>query len=203
MTRALETPDEERVPTAATVRTHGRCSYASRRRSPARVRYRARRDGKIGTLSGASAWRLRLRRNGRYARVEPSGTRWRAGTAREGTRPSACCPTRWRAACRRPRRSRAGGDEVEGSVTVEAAAAELRPDITLPSAVRWVRRGSVRAALLAMVTMPARGARRRSAAWVRRSVCAWCSPSSAGASRRGSALPPPLGFGPRTVASAP
>lgn len=53
-------------------------------------------------------------------------------------------------------------DEVERVVaavaaapSVEAAADKLRPDIDLPSAIRWVRRrlGPVRAALLALVTL--------------------------------------------------
>jgi hypothetical protein len=44
---------------------------------------------------------------------------------------------------------------VEASRSVEAAADVLRPDITLPSAVRWVRRRltPVRRALLAIVTL--------------------------------------------------
>lgn len=53
-------------------------------------------------------------------------------------------------------------DEVErvvaaaaGAPSLEAAADELRPDIELPGALRWIRRrlGPVRAALLALVTM--------------------------------------------------
>lgn len=44
---------------------------------------------------------------------------------------------------------------VEAAPSVEAAADELRPDIDLPGAVRWVRRRlrAVRAALLVLVTM--------------------------------------------------
>ena len=44
---------------------------------------------------------------------------------------------------------------VEAAPSVQAAADELRPDIELPGAIRWVRRrlGPVRAALLALVTM--------------------------------------------------
>ena len=53
-------------------------------------------------------------------------------------------------------------DEVEAVVaavaaapSVEVAADKLRPDVDLPSAIRWVRRrlGPVRAALLALVTL--------------------------------------------------
>lgn len=44
---------------------------------------------------------------------------------------------------------------VEGARSIEAAADQLRPDIVLPSAVRWVRRRLtlVRATLLAIVTL--------------------------------------------------
>jgi hypothetical protein len=45
--------------------------------------------------------------------------------------------------------------KVEGSLSVEAAASALRPDIELAGAVRWVRRRlkGVRTALLALVTL--------------------------------------------------
>jgi hypothetical protein len=44
---------------------------------------------------------------------------------------------------------------VEAAPSVQGAADELRPDIELPGARRWVRRrlGPVRAALLALVTI--------------------------------------------------
>jgi hypothetical protein len=44
---------------------------------------------------------------------------------------------------------------VETARSIEAAADQLRPDIVLPSAIRWVRRRltPVRAALLALVTL--------------------------------------------------
>ena len=44
---------------------------------------------------------------------------------------------------------------VEAATSVEAAADQLRPDIDLPGAIRWVRRrlAPVRAVLLALVTM--------------------------------------------------
>lgn len=93
---------------------------------------------------------------------------------------------------------------VEASKSVEAAAGALRPiEITLPSAVRWVRRRllPVRAALLAIFTllpdlfagsMPSVGEARR----------ILCTPLALPALRELSAgrlasLPPPLGFGPR------
>jgi len=93
---------------------------------------------------------------------------------------------------------------VEQSSGIEAAAALLRPiEISLPCAVRWVRRRlvPVRAALLAMFTLlpdlfagcvPSVGEARRilrtpSALPVLRELCAGHL----------AALPPPLGFGPR------
>lgn len=44
---------------------------------------------------------------------------------------------------------------VEAAPSVEAAADELRPDIELPGAIRWIRRrlGPARAVLLAVVTL--------------------------------------------------
>lgn len=93
---------------------------------------------------------------------------------------------------------------VEASGSVESAADVLRPiDISLPSAVRWVRRrlAPVRAALLAIFTllpdlfagsMPSVGEARR----------ILCTPSALPSLRELSAdrlgvIPPPLGFGPR------
>lgn len=93
---------------------------------------------------------------------------------------------------------------VEQSSGIEAAAALLRPiEISLPCAVRWVRRRlvPVRAALLAIFTlfpdrfvgnMPCVGEARR----------ILCTPSALPVLRELSAghlaaLPPPLGFGPR------
>lgn len=93
---------------------------------------------------------------------------------------------------------------VEASGSVEAAADIARPiEITLPCAVRWIRRRlqPVRAALLAIFTLlpdlfagciPSVGEARR----------ILCTPSALTALRELSAghlssLPPPLGFGPR------
>jgi len=93
---------------------------------------------------------------------------------------------------------------VEASKSVEAAAGALRPiEITLPSAVRWVRRRlqPVRAALLAIFTlMP-----QMFAGYVptideaRRILCTTSALMTLReiAADRLAALPPPLGFGPR------
>jgi hypothetical protein len=91
---------------------------------------------------------------------------------------------------------------VETARSVEAAADGLRPDITLPSAVRWVRRRlmPVRRALLAVVTLlPDLFASEASLAAVR---LALVTPSALVALRTHAALhlatlPTPLGFHPR------
>jgi hypothetical protein len=93
---------------------------------------------------------------------------------------------------------------VETARSVEAAADVLRPDITLPSAVRWVRRRltPVRRALLAVVTLlPDRFA---GDAWVSVVRLALATPSALVALRTHVAphlamLPTPLGFHPRAV----
>jgi hypothetical protein len=90
---------------------------------------------------------------------------------------------------------------VEAARSVEAAADVLRPDITLPSAVRWVRRRltPVRRALLAVVTLlPDRFAGDARLAAVR---LALATPSALVALRTQAAphlatLPTPLGFHP-------
>ena len=91
---------------------------------------------------------------------------------------------------------------VEGARSVEAAADVLRPDITLPSAVRWVRRRlmPVRRALLAVVTLlPDLFTSDARLDAVR---LALATPSALVALRTHAAphlttLPPPLGFHPR------
>jgi len=93
---------------------------------------------------------------------------------------------------------------VEASKSVEAAADALRPiEISLSSAVRWVRRRliPVRAALLAIVTlMPQMFAGCSPTVWEARKVLgttpALVALREVAAARLG-ALPPPLGFGPR------
>ena len=91
---------------------------------------------------------------------------------------------------------------VEAARSVEAAADLLRPDITLPSAVRWVRRRltPVRGALLAVVTLlPDLFTGDARLAAVRRALA---TPSALVALRTHAApdlaaLPTPLGFHPR------
>jgi hypothetical protein len=96
----------------------------------------------------------------------------------------------------------------EGSASVEAAAAALRPDIELPGALRWVRRRltGVRAALLALVTlMPGRAGMRpqlvaaRAELSTERALVALREIGAAHLSR----LVRPLGFRPPRNARAP
>lgn len=93
---------------------------------------------------------------------------------------------------------------VEHARSVEAAADRLRPDITLAAAVRWIRRRvrPIRLALLTVVTLlPDRftGDARLAA------VCTALATASAlvalrtAAAGHLAALPPPLGFHPRSV----
>lgn len=92
---------------------------------------------------------------------------------------------------------------VEAARSVEAAADVLRPDITLPSAVRWVRRRltPVRRALLAVVTLlPDLFTGDARVAAVRHALA---TPSALVALRTHAALhlatlPMPLGFHPRS-----
>jgi hypothetical protein len=96
---------------------------------------------------------------------------------------------------------------IETARSVEAAADVLRPDITLPSAVRWVRRrlAPVRRALLAVVTLLPdlfTGDARLLAVRL-----ALTTPSALVALRTHAAphlttLPTPLGFQPRVVRRA-
>ncbi|HEY3452371.1 MAG TPA: hypothetical protein VGK67_38865 [Myxococcales bacterium] len=92
---------------------------------------------------------------------------------------------------------------VEAGPSVEAVAAAVRPDITLPSATRWVRRRTlpVRAALVALVTLlPARFAGCAPAVTALRGVVGTTPVLVALRPVAGphlGALPPPLGFGPR------
>jgi hypothetical protein len=93
---------------------------------------------------------------------------------------------------------------VEGARSVEAAADVLRPDITLPSAVRWIRRRltPVRRALLAVVTLlPDLFTADARLTAVRLALAA---PAALVALRTHAAphlatLPPPLGFHPRSI----
>jgi hypothetical protein len=89
---------------------------------------------------------------------------------------------------------------VEGSTSIEQASAELRPDITLPSAVRWVRRrlGPMRSALLAIVTLLGLGCA-ATLGGVRTSLGSQVTLGElrARVAARLATLGPPLGFGPR------
>jgi hypothetical protein len=99
-------------------------------------------------------------------------------------------------------------DTVEAKVaagsSIEKAAGEIRPDLELPGAVRWVRRrlGAVRMALLALVTlMPGRlGSEPRlgSLREVLKIKSALVRLREVGAAHLGS-LAPPVGFGPRPM----
>lgn len=97
-----------------------------------------------------------VRRLGTYGRVMPAGMRVARWYCRQGQTTFSLLPDCL--AARLP----GDLDEVERVVaavdaarSVEAAADELRPDILLPGAIRWVRRrlGPVRAVLLALVTL--------------------------------------------------
>lgn len=144
-------------------------------------------------------------RNGTYGRVEPPGIR----IARY------YCPTERKTYSLLPDclASRLSGDlaavegelaEAEKCTSVEAAANAVRTDdITLPSAVRWLRRRllPVRMALMALVTMmPELFAGCAPTVTAMRLVLGTGSALVAlrevGAAHLG-ALPPPLGFGPR------
>lgn len=103
-------------------------------------------------------------RHGTYARVAPLGTLVARWYCPRGHRTFSLLPD-----CLASRLSGSLGaveevvaaveTKVAAGVSIEAAAGEIRPDIELPGAVRWVRRrlGPVRMVLLAMVTlMPGR-----------------------------------------------
>jgi hypothetical protein len=150
-----------------------------------------------------------LERHGTYSRVEPAGMqvgRW-------------YCPTGHTTFSLLPDclASRLGGtlDEVEDVVasveakvaagsSIEKAAGEIRSDIELPGAVRWVRRrlGAVRMVLLALVTLmpgqlgsePRLGAVRD----VLGTKQALVRLREIGATHLGS-LAPPVAFGPRPM----
>lgn len=94
-------------------------------------------------------------RHGTYARVEPAGTQIARWYCRRGRTTFSLLPD---GLASRLSSTLAEIEQVlarvEGSASIEQASAALRPDITLPSAVRWVRRrlGPMRRALLAIVT---------------------------------------------------
>ena len=92
--------------------------------------------------------------------------------------------------------------KVAAGSSIEKAAGEIRPDIELPGAVRWVRRrlGSVRMVLLALVTlMPGRLGNEPRLGAIRKVLGteqALVQLREIGAAHLGS-LAPPVGFGPR------
>jgi hypothetical protein len=93
---------------------------------------------------------------------------------------------------------------VEVSRSVEAAADVLRPDITLPSAVRWIRRRltPVRRALLAIVTLLpdlCTGDARLAAVRLALGTPAALVALRTHAAPHLATLPTPLGFHPRAV----
>jgi hypothetical protein len=146
-------------------------------------------------------------RHGTYDRVEPPGmqiARW-------------YCPTGRTTFSLLPdflsSRLSGGLDEVEEVVatalakvaagsSIEKAAGEIRPDIELPGAVRWVRRrlGAVKMALLALVTLlPGQLGNEPCLSPVRKALgtkSALVRLREVGAAHLG-ALAPPFGFGPR------
>lgn len=148
-----------------------------------------------------------LARHGTYPRVEPAGTRiarWYCPTGHTSFSLLPDCLA-----------SRLGGglDEVEDVVatveekvaagsSIEAAAEEIRPDIEVASALRWVRRrlGPVRMVLLALVTLlPGRLGNEPRVGAVRAALGA--KPALVRLREIGSRhlafLAPPFGFGPR------
>ena len=97
-----------------------------------------------------------LRRLGTYGRVEPAGMRvaryYCAAAQTTFSLLPDCLAARLPGDLDEVERVVAA---VEAAPSVEAAADQLRPDIDLPGAIRWVRRrlAPVRAVLLALVTM--------------------------------------------------
>jgi transposase-like protein len=88
---------------------------------------------------------------------------------------------------------------VETARSVEAAADILRPDITLPSAVRWIRRRltAIRVALLTLVTLwpdPGLGPPRLSAVRARLATTSGLVALRTQVADRLAILPTPLGF---------
>ena len=143
-------------------------------------------------------------RHGTYARVEPVGTQIARWYCRQGRTTFSLLPD---ALASRLSSTLAEIEQVlvrvEGSSSVEQASAELRPDITLPSAVRWVRRrlGPMRSALLAIVTLLGLGCA-ATLGGVRASLGSDVTLGElrARVAARLASLGPPLGLGPRVRA---
>lgn len=144
-----------------------------------------------------------LARHGTYARVEPSGTRIARWYCRQGHTTFSLLPdvlaSRLSSTLAEVEQVVA---EVEASASVEDAAAKLRPDITLPSAVRWVRRrlGPTRRALLAIVTLLGLGcAATLSGVRAALGSCTILAELRGRVASRLRSLCPPLGLGPRVA----
>lgn len=140
-------------------------------------------------------------RHGTYPRVEPEGTRIARWYCRQGRTTFSLLPD---TLASRLSSTLAEIEQVlarvETASSIEQASAELRPDITLPSAVRWVRRrlGPMRSALLAIVTLLGLGCA-ATLGGVRASLGSHVTLGElrARVAARLATLGPPLGFGPR------
>lgn len=140
-------------------------------------------------------------RHGTYARVEPAGTQIARWYCRQGRTTFSLLPD---ALASRLSSTLAEVEQVlarvEGASSIEQASAALRPDITLPSAVRWVRRrlGPMRSALLAIVTLLGLGCA-ATLGGVRASLGSHVTLAElrARVAARLASLGPPLGLGPR------
>ncbi len=144
-------------------------------------------------------------RHGTYARVEPAGTQIVRWYCRKGHTTFSLLPD---FLASRLSSTLAEVEQVvvrvEASTSIEQASKKLRPDITLPSAVRWVRRrlGPMRQALLAIVTLLGLGCAGRLDA-VRASLGTRVTLAElrARVDARLASLGSPLGFGPRASGS--
>jgi len=140
-------------------------------------------------------------RHGTYARVEPAGTQIARWYCPKGHTTFSLLPdflaSRLSSTLAEVEQVI---EQVEASSSIEQASGELRPDITLPSAVRWVRRrlGPVRRALLAIATLLGLGCGSTLRA-VRASLGSQVTLAElrARVEARLASLGPPLGFGPR------
>ena len=118
----------------------GRCSCVTNARSPARPMLRAvlgvtQVSPSVPTIAAAAvASCVPARIRG----ARPRGWASRGTIARRRTRPSVCCPTASPVIFPVSSRRWSPSWTVEAVRSDEAAADVLRPDITLPAAVRWI-----------------------------------------------------------------
>jgi len=128
--------------TVAPVRAGGRCSCDSKQTSPARNTL----TNKPGGMQPWSAVHCIRTAGVRWPVTEPMNAKIRpvpgspACIARRGTPRSVCCPIVWPPDSRDRCTMSRSLDRVEQTNTVEAAADQLRLDIELPGALRWIRR---------------------------------------------------------------